>query len=167
MRNDPNPTMPPPCLLDALRQQRRPQLGDPCIKVLLARWKRLGRPIEYADLNRVAEVLGVAQPDAKTRRKIVAAVEAASIEIYDLRKGLAESFAHVQLTGDGMLAIIEQARWCEPEEWDSRRQERDSRPRVCRPKWMTEWDLDQEYGPTLEGWQQKRRGGVLQFLASR
>jgi hypothetical protein len=160
--------LPPPDLLEALRQPRRPQLGDPCVKAPLVRWKRLGLPIEYVDLNRVADVLGVTRPDAKTRRKIVAAVEAAGIEIYDLRKGLADTFAHVQLTGDGKLAIVEQSRWCEPEEWDARR----SQPRAPAPvsSWLQELHLDSEYGPTLERFtsQEKRRQGApLWFLFPR
>ena len=81
MRKTDDHTLPPPSALEALRQPRRRQLGDLNVRRLLSEWKRRGRSIEYGDLNRVADLLGVAQPDAKTRRKIVAAVEAAGIRI--------------------------------------------------------------------------------------
>jgi hypothetical protein len=167
MRDDPNPTMPQPHVLAALCQPRLPQLGDQCVRALFGRWRKLGFPIEYADLNRVADLLGVTRPDAKTRRKIVAAVEAAGIEIrnYDsLREWVAEHNAHVSLTGDAMFGIVEEARWRRPEEWDARPSRGPSLP----PAWLVEWYLDREYGPTPERalWQEKRRtAGPLWFLS--
>jgi hypothetical protein len=112
--------LPPPTVLDALRQPRRPQLGDLSIRRLLSEWKRRGRSIEYGDLNRVADLLGVARPDAMTRRKIVAAVEAAGIEIRnsdDGRQTIAETGRKVSPSG-------EELRWRWPEEWDSRQRNR-------------------------------------------
>jgi hypothetical protein len=157
--------LPPPDLLEALCRPRRPQLRDARVKALLAEWKKRGRPIEFVDLWKVAACIGVARPGAKTRRKIVVAVEAAGIEIrsYEsLRKSLNETFAHVSLTGDAMFAFVEEAMWRRPEEWDSRP------PPPPPPEWLTEWRLDREYGPTLERfmWQEKRRqGGPLWFLS--
>jgi len=161
--------LPPPTILHALRQLRQPQLGDRCVRALLARWKKLGFPIEYADLNRVADVLGVTRPDAKTRRRIVAAVEAAGIEIHnfdDLRQPAAETFVHISLTADAMSAMVEESRWREPEKWDARHNQ--PRPAAQPPEWLKEWYLDREYGPTLERfrWLERRRqGGPLWFLS--
>ena len=106
-----DPNIPPPHLLDALRRARRPQFHDPCVKALLAQWKELGDPIEYVDLNQVAAILRAENPSATTRRKIVAAVEAAGIEIHNCdawRQRLAKRRMHVQLTPEGQLKRIEE-----------------------------------------------------------
>jgi hypothetical protein len=140
------------------------QVHDPCVKALLAQWKKRGRPIEYADLGEVAAIMGLNKPDAKMRRKIVAAVDAAGIKVHNYdawRQQLAESGMHVQLTADGHLRMAEEARWRWPEEWDA------MPPPPPQPEWVKEWELDWEYGPTLERhrWQEKRRnGGPLWFL---
>ena len=84
LRDADTSNMPAPPLLEALRQPRRAQLRDPCVKELFAKWRKLGRPVEYADLWKVAAIIGVEHPDAKTRRRIVAAVKAAGIEIHSL-----------------------------------------------------------------------------------
>jgi hypothetical protein len=157
--------MPAPRLLEAIRKPRRPQLHDPCVKALLAEWKKLGRPIEYADLNKVAAIIGVDRPDAKTRRRIVTAVKAAGIEIHSFdgfRQWLADTNIHVSLTGDAMFAIAEESRWRHPEEWDSRP------PPPPTPPWMQECQLDWEYGPTAERYRLRQRalkGGALWFLS--
>jgi hypothetical protein len=128
--------IPPSHVLEALRRPRRVQLHDPAVKTLLARWKRLGHPIEYADLDQVAAILRVENPRARTRRKIVAAVEAAGIEIHNYdgwRRRLRESRMHVSLTGEGCLLRIEEQRWRWPEKWDNdRRQKRATCVRVRR-----------------------------------
>jgi hypothetical protein len=157
--------VPAPPLLEAMRQPRRAQLHDPCVKQLLAKWKKSRLPIEYAHLWKVAAIIGVEQPDAKTRRRIVAAVEAAGIEIHnfdDFRQRLADTNIHVQLTGDAMIAIAEEARWRDPEEWDNRP------PPSPPPQWLREMDLDREYGPTVERYRSRMRalqGGALWFLS--
>jgi hypothetical protein len=160
--------LPPPALLEAIRQPRRAQLRDPCVKALLAewrKWRKLGFQIEYVDLWKVAAILGVEHPDAKSRRKIVAAVEAAGIEIHNFdgfRQWLADTNIHVQLAGDAMIAIAEEARWRDLEEWDNRP------PPSPPPQWVKEIDLDREYGPTPERYRSRMRalqGGALWFLS--
>jgi hypothetical protein len=159
--------LPPPNLLEALRRPRRPQLGDPCVKALLAEWKKLQFPIEYVDLWKVAATMGVKDPDAKTRRKIVAAVEAAGIEIYnydDLRQSAADTRIHISLTPEAMVGLVEESRWRRPEEWDSRPRT----PAEPPPRWLKEFALDQEYGPTAERYSARVRalqGGPLWFLS--
>ena len=136
--------LPPPHLLEALRRPRRPQLHDASVKALLAEWKALGRPIEYGDLWNVVAITGVTRPDAKTRRRIVAAVEAAGIEIYNLdglRQRLADTGMHIAPSGELVSALMWEAAWRWPEEWDSRREP----PRP--PTWLTKRQLDREYGP--------------------
>lgn len=155
--------MPPPTVLDALRPPRRPQLSDPCVKRLLSEWKRLGRSIEYGDLWAVAALLGMPKthenvhanrPDAKTRRKIVAAVEAAGVKIRNLdsyREMLAETGRSASYSPRAVLRHIEEQRWRWPEKWDDRP------PLPPRPAVVVEWDLTQEYGPTLEGYRYQQR----------
>ena len=136
-----DPNIPPPHLLDALRRARRPQFHDPCVKALLAQWKKLGDPIEYVDLNQVAAILRAENPSARTRRKIVAAVEAAGIEIHNCdawRQRLAKRRMHVQLTPEGQLKRIEERRWRWPEKWDNDRRQ-GNRVRVRRGPWNTSW----------------------------
>jgi zona occludens toxin (predicted ATPase) len=64
----------------------------------------------------------VENPRATTRRKIVAAVEVAGIEINNLdarRRMLAETGRTVgSLNARGVLRVIEEARWRWPERWD-------------------------------------------------
>jgi hypothetical protein len=156
--------MPPPAVLDALRKPRRPQLGDPRVKRLLAKWKQAGRPIEYGDLWEVAALLGfersreniviLGRPDAKTRRKIVAAVEAAGIKIRNLdaeRRRIAETGRSASYHPRAVLRRIEESRWRWPEKWDARP------PLPPRPAAEVEWALDWEYGPTLKGFQHQER----------
>jgi hypothetical protein len=122
MRETDDPNRPPPSILGALRRPRRTQLHDQCVKALLAQWKRLGRPIEYDDLGKVADAIGVKNPKAETRRKIVAAVEAAGIEIHNydgFRQRIAESGMMPSLNGIGSTGLIQEAKWRWPEKWDS------------------------------------------------
>ncbi len=167
LRDADTSNMPAPPLLEALRQPRRAQLRDPCVKELFAKWRKLGRPVEYADLWKVAAIIGVEHPDAKTRRRIVAAVKAAGIEIHsfdDFRQWLADTNIHVQLTGDAMIAMVEETRWRDPEEWDSRP------PPSPPPQWVKEIDLDREYGPTAERYRLRMRAlqrGPLWFLSDK
>jgi hypothetical protein len=123
MRETNDPTMPPPALLEAVRQPRRTQLHDPCVKALLAEWEERGyySRIEYHDLCQIAEMLGVKNPKAPTRRWIVAAVEAAGIEIHNLdawRRSMAERGMMPSLSGWGVYRLIEEMRWRWPEKWD-------------------------------------------------
>ena len=147
MRDEPNSNLPPPSVLDALREPRRTQLGDPTVKAFLARWKRQGRPIEYADLNEVADLIGVENPAAATRRKIVAAVEAAGIEIHDYdgwRQWLVESGVYVSLTPAGVLTRIEEQRWRWPEKWD-RDDKRKRKTRVIVRRGRLEYILKRKH----------------------
>lgn len=57
MKRDNNPSLPPPHLLKALRQPRRPQLRDPQVQEMLRRWKRLGRPITVDELSALVDLL--------------------------------------------------------------------------------------------------------------
>lgn len=82
MRDDPNPTLPPPHVLAALRQPRRTQLHDPCVRELLAKWRRLGRSVTFDEVNELVDiVVPGAQIDLQQIDRIVAAVEAAGIRI--------------------------------------------------------------------------------------
>jgi hypothetical protein len=56
--------------------------GRPEVQALLAEWKQRGYPIRYADLNQVADLIGVDRRKASTRKAIMEAVEAAGIEIH-------------------------------------------------------------------------------------
>jgi hypothetical protein len=135
------------------------------VKALLAEWKKLGRPIEYVDLWKVAAIIGAENPDAKTRRKIVATVEAAGIEIHNydgLREWAADTCIHLSLTGEAMVGLAEEARWRHPEEWDSQP------PPEPPPQWLKELHLDWEYGPTAERYRTRKRAlqdGPLWFLS--
>jgi hypothetical protein len=164
MHKTDDPNMPPRAALAALRQPRRTQLNDPRVKALLAEWKRRERPIEYGDLWAVAALIGyertrdnvviLGKPDARTRRKIVAAVEAAGIKIrnYDAwRRMIHETGRRVQLNARGILARIEEEMWRWPEKWDNRP------PRPPKTPWMIETELEWEYGPTLERFKHKER----------
>ena len=101
MRPNDNHNLPPPHLLEAMRQPRRPQLDDARVRQLFKRWKALGRPIEYSDLNDVADIIAPGQKlGARTRAKIVAAVEAAGIEIHSW-DSLRETKMHIVAHGPG------------------------------------------------------------------
>jgi hypothetical protein len=59
-----------------------------------------------------------------------------------------------------MIAMVEETRWRDPEEWDSRP--------PPSPQWVKEIDLDREYGPTAERHRSRMRalqGGPLWFLS--
>jgi hypothetical protein len=112
-------------LLAALRQPRRTQLHDPEVRELFKQWKRLPWPIEYRDLWAVADLIapGNKNPDARMRRRIVAAAVAAGVRISNhdsMRKWLAEGRITVQLTGEGVMRLAEEAYWRRPEWCENR-----------------------------------------------
>jgi hypothetical protein len=112
------------------------RLADPAVQALLAQWEEVGRPIEYGDLNQVAALIGVENPKASTRRKIVEAVEGAGIEIDDLdgwRRSIAETGRCVSLGAAGAMRVMEEWRWRRPEYWDDdRRRQRETCVHVRR-----------------------------------
>jgi hypothetical protein len=122
-RCNPSPTLPAPAVLEALREPRRVQLHDPAVRTLLAKWKKRGYydPVEYLDLWHVAEILGVKNPKAPTRRRIVEAVEAAGIKINNLdgwRRSMAERGINPSLSGYGAARLLAESQWRWPERWD-------------------------------------------------
>jgi hypothetical protein len=127
MRETDHPNMPTRPVLDALSRPRRTQLHDPQVKALLAQWKRRGRGIKYLDLDEVAALIRVENPKASTRRRIVAAVEAAGIEIDNsdgLRRSMDERGIAPSFTGYGVALLVAEARWRWPEKWDRQRARR-------------------------------------------
>ncbi len=135
---DTNSNLPPSSVLDALRQPRRPQLHDRAILDLLRQWRRRGQPIEYGDLNQVADIIAPGgEPDAATRRRIVAAVEAAGIQIHNW-DGFRQWCEHhtggllPSLTAEAMFAMEEEHRWRWPEEYDAQP------PAPEAPEWLKE-----------------------------
>jgi hypothetical protein len=83
LMRDLNANLPPRELLEALRQPRRTQLHDTSVRVLLSRWKRLGRAITLAELSHLLDLVapGVDVFDVDHVCSIIAAVEAAGIRL--------------------------------------------------------------------------------------
>ena len=115
MQHTDNSNLPSPHLLEALRQPLRLRFSDPRVQRLFRRWRALGRPIEYVDLYDLAAIVAPGEElDDCARARIVAAVEAAGIEIHsweDLRETIASGRMHISLTGQAMDGIIEEGMW--------------------------------------------------------
>jgi hypothetical protein len=79
-----NPGLPPPHLLEALRAPQRPCLDDPQAREMFRSWRRLGRPIAFAELKDLVNYLTPEPWVSIDRiREIMAAVEAAGFAIHE------------------------------------------------------------------------------------
>jgi hypothetical protein len=83
MRQPDKVCLPPPHVLEALRQPRQPQLHDEQVKDMLRRWRCLGRPITQDEFSQLLDLLVPRLEQRYRIMRIRAAVLAAGIEISD------------------------------------------------------------------------------------
>lgn len=117
MWNTDNPGLPPPHLLEALRQPRQPQLHDEQVQQLLRTWRCLGRPITQEEFAQLVDLL-VPRSEQRIQHivKARAAVVSAGIEILYSPQGI----VHRNPTFENVVG-----RWSQAEHAEVRRRMRE------------------------------------------